>query len=104
MVVKAEEEHGEGVALWLVEDGEEVGSAHEREGGCVADYADEVDEGGHDAAEDDDQYCEVLVHTSEQPVKGQREEDQDEGAGEIADDAEAQEPLLRRHVPTGRDF
>src|SRR5260370_1283922 len=72
------------------------------EGGSVGEYAGEVDGGGREGGEDDVQYCEVLVHTCEQPVKGQREEDQDEGEGEIADDAEAEEPLVGGDVACGR--
>jgi hypothetical protein len=98
MVGQAEEQQGQGVALGLVEDGEEIGAAHERQGSGVVHHTDEVDEGGHHAAEDDHQHSEVLVHSFEQAVEGQGEEDQDDRAGQLADDAKTEEPLVRGDV------
>src|SRR5437868_6288729 len=102
MVAQTEEEHGEGVSLQLIEYGQEIGSAYERENAGVADYPDEVNEGGHDAPEDHHQYCEVLVHSLEQTVEGQREDDQDQSADEVGDDAEAEEPLMSGDVVCSR--
>src|SRR5260370_1347090 len=98
MVTQAEEQHGQGVALRLVEYGQEIVSAHERQGSGVAHYTDEVDEGRHHAPEDDHQHREVLVHSLEQAVKGQGEKDQDDRAEQVADDAETEEPFVSGDV------
>src|SRR5258708_29397669 len=98
MVTQAEEQHGQDVPLRLVEYGQKIVSAHERQGSSVAHYTDEVDEGRHHAAEDDHQHSEVLVHSFEQAVKGQREEDQNDRAEQVADDAETEEPLVSGDV------
>src|ERR1019366_8767755 len=50
--------------------------------------------GHHQAPEDNHQPCQFLVHSLEQPVKSQREED-DHGPGEqIAQDAKAEKRLM----------
>src|SRR5258707_7382904 len=102
MVTQTEEEHGQRVPLRFVEYGQEIGSAHDHEGACVAHYTDEVDEGRHHAPEDHDQHSEVLVHSLEQPVEGEPEEDQDDRASEVANDAETEEPLVSGDVVDGR--
>src|SRR6202022_580976 len=83
------------------EDGQEIVSSHERQGSCVAHYTDEVDEGRHHAPEDDHQNREVLVHSFEQAVKGQGEEDQNDRAEQVADDAETEEPFVSGDVAGG---
>lgn len=65
MVTQMEEEHGQGVALRLVEDGKEIGATHERQGSGVVHHTDEVDERRHHASKDDYHHSEVLVHSFE---------------------------------------
>jgi hypothetical protein len=98
MVSQAEKQHCQRVALRLVECGQEIGSAHHRQGSPVAHHADEVDHGRHHAPEDRHLHGEVLVHFLEQPVKSQYEEDQDHGADQVGCDAEAEEQLVSGDV------
>src|SRR6266566_4587670 len=73
--MQAEEQHGEGVALRFVEHGEEIGATHEQEGSDVVQRVEEVDWRHHQTPQDHHQSSEVLVHSLEQPVQSQGEED-----------------------------
>src|SRR5207237_5134265 len=75
LVMQAQEEHGEGVALRLVEYGQETGAAHHYQGSSVVQRVEEIDGGHHQTPEYHHQPSEVLVHCLEQPVQSQREED-----------------------------
>ena len=102
MIVQAEEQHGQGISLRLVECRQETGTPHDHESAGVAHDVHEVDDGRHHAAEDDDQHGKILVHSLEQPVKRQHEENQDNPGTQVADHAEAEEPLVSGDVLGGR--
>jgi hypothetical protein len=64
-----------------------------------------------DFPEDHHHHREVLVHSLEQPVKGQHQEDQDHAADQIGHDTETEEPLVsgdvvdrRCRVPLHEEF
>src|SRR6266852_2233670 len=109
--MQTEEQHGEGVALRFVEYGEEIGATHEQEGSDVVQRVEEVDWRHHQTPQDHHQSSEVLVHSLEQPVQSQGEEDSHGCGEEIADDAETEEPLVggdvagrRGRVPMNEKF
>jgi hypothetical protein len=93
-----QKQHRQRVLLRLVEDGQESGSAHDQQRAQVAHHADKEEERRHDAPKDHDEHGEVPVHSREQPVKGQSEEDQDDRAGQVGDDAQTEERLVCRDV------
>src|SRR5437867_6209864 len=82
-----EEQHGQRVPLRFFEYGQEIGAAHEYQGSSVVQHDEEVDGGWHHTTQDHHQRRVVLVHSLEQPVKSQREEDTDSPAEQVADDA-----------------
>src|SRR6266478_3872372 len=91
MVMQTEEQHGQGVPLRFLEYGQEIGAAHEHQGSSVVQHVKEVDGGWNQTPEDHDQHSVVLVHSLEQPIKSQHEEDQDGPAEQVADYAETEE-------------
>ena len=96
--MQTEEQHGEGVALRFVEYGEEIGATREQEGSDVVQRVEEVDWRHHQTPQDHHESSEVLVHSLEQPVQSQREEDSHGCGEEITDDAETEERLMRGDV------
>src|SRR5439155_4842567 len=97
-MMQTEEQHGEGVALRFVEYGEEIGATNEQEGSDVVQRVEEVDWRHHQTPQDHHQSSEVLVHSLEQPVQSQREEDSHVPGEQVADDAETEERLVRGDV------
>src|SRR5437667_6974455 len=85
--MQAEEQHGEGVALRFVEHGEEIGATHEQEGSDVVQRVEEVDWRHHQTPQDHHQSSEVRVHSLQQPVQSQREEDSHGPSEQVAEDA-----------------
>ena len=61
----AEEDPDERVALWLVEDGEEVCAAGEQQRSGVVDGVQEIDRRDHQRAQDDHQPGQSFVHSLE---------------------------------------
>src|SRR2546425_5865533 len=98
MVMQTEEQHGQGVALRFSEYGQEIGAAHEHQGSSIVQHVEEVDGGWHQTPENYHQHSVVLVHSLEQSVKSQHEEDQDRPTEQVADDAETEEQLVRGDV------
>src|SRR5580700_4080114 len=104
--MQSDEQHGKGFALRFLEYGQEIGAAHERQGSSVVQHVEEVDGGWQYTPQDHHQHSLVLIHSLEQPVKSQHEEDQDGPAEQVGDDAETEEQLVsgdvvgrRRRVP-----
>src|SRR4029077_8153950 len=93
-----EEQHGQGVPLRFIEYGQEIGAPDDHESAGVAHHSNKVDEGWHHAPEDYHQHSEVLVDFLKQPVKGQHEENQDDPAKQVANDAGTEEPLVSGDV------
>src|SRR5207247_8988416 len=100
--MQTKEQHCPGVPLRLLEHGQEVGAAHEYQGSSVVQHDEEVHGGWEHTSQDHHQHSEVLVHSLEQPVKSHREKDADGPGDQIADDAEAEERLVRGDVAGGR--
>ena len=98
----AEEQQNECVALRLFEHVQKIGTLGDHEGARVSRNVHEVQERGHDPAENHDQHRELLVHVLEQPVERHREADQDHCANQIGDHSEAKEPLVCEDVVRGR--
>jgi len=98
MVMEAEKQHGQRVALRLFEDRQEIGAANEQQRSSVVDRVEEVDGGHHQAPEDHHQPRQSLIHSFEQPIKSEREKDAHGRCEQIADDAEAKEHLVRGDV------
>ena len=66
---------------------------------------------GSTPPQDHHQHSEVLVHSLEQPVQSQRDEDQEGAAEQVSDDTETEERLVcgdvggrRRRVPMHEQF
>ena len=100
--MQTQEEHGERVLLRFAEDGEEIGPAHKHQGSHVARHIHDIESGRHHATEDHHLHGERVVHRLEQPIKGKREHDQDDGAGQVCHDAETEEQLVGEDVVDGR--
>src|SRR6266436_9216135 len=97
LVMQVERQHGEGVTLGLVENGEEVSAASEKQGRYVICCVDEENRRGHKRAEDH-QDCERTVDSFKQPIKRQRDKDPYSAADQVADNAEAEEQLVASDV------
>jgi len=97
VTVQAEEEEGEGFAMSLVEGGQEICAAEERQGGGFVEY---VHEGDGDGEQDqgDHQRGSRLVDLVQQAIQGADHEDEEDGASEFADQAGAEEKFV------GQDF
>jgi hypothetical protein len=91
IITQTEEQHGECVLLRLVEYGQRISAARDRQGSKVIHHADEVDKSGHYSTENHHQRCQLPVNSGEQPVKGQSEKDQNDGTGQVGQDAEPEE-------------
>jgi hypothetical protein len=100
--VYTEKQYGQGIALSFVEYGQEIGAAHEDQGSSVVQHDEEVDGGWQHTSQDHHQHSVVLVHSLEQPVKSQHDEDQDGPAEQVADDAKTEERLVCGDVVGGR--
>jgi hypothetical protein len=81
--------------------GWEIGAAHDHEGVAVARDINEVEEGRHHTAEGHHQHGEVLVHSAEQPVKGQHENNQDERTNQVGGWGATSSTAMRSPTNTG---
>src|SRR6202162_1233858 len=79
-----------------------IGAAHEYQDSRIVQHVKEVDAGRHHTPEDHHQHSVVLVHSLEQPVKSQHEEDQDGPGEQVGDDAETEERLVRGNLVNRR--
>src|SRR2546425_11534394 len=96
--MQTEKQHRQRVALRFVEYRQEIGAAHEHQSSSVIHHVEEVDGRGQHTTQDQHQHGEFLVHSLEQTVKSQREEDQYNAAEQIGNDAETEEQLVRGNV------
>src|SRR5207249_4337046 len=73
---------------------QKIGAARERQGGRVVQHVEEVDRGWQHTTQDHHQHSQVLVHSLEQPVKGQGYKDHHSPGEQVAGDAEPKERLV----------
>src|SRR5207245_9448265 len=75
LVVQAEKQHGECVALRLVKYGQEIAAAREPQGGGIVHCVDKEYRHLHQAAQDHHQHSERMVDYLKQSIKSQRNEE-----------------------------
>src|SRR5438093_1043354 len=98
MVMQTEEQHGQGVALrWSNTDKKSAPRASIMAAASFSTLKKSMADGST-PPQDHHQHRQVLVHSLEQPVKSQREEDHDDPGDQVADDAETEESLMRDDV------
>lgn len=97
-VMEPEQEHRQGILLRDAEDGEEPCPAHDAQSTQIDGAASEVERGGQNAAEEDNEDGEGWIHGCEQTIEGKGEEDEDEGGEEITRDAQTEELLMGSDV------
>jgi hypothetical protein len=100
LAMQGEEEHGEGVAVGLVEDGEEVGTVDEDESGDGVEVV-EKSEGDRDGEQSEHERGLAAADVFEEVVEGEGDPEEEDFAENVAGETDAEEGFVGGYVGRG---